>query len=167
VNNKTYSIFGAGGAGLYTGWRLLNGKAKSAKGKAKLLSPGDTLELYDWGKYDFSKKHPGTREPGARVCTWHYQDNKEKSYLELGGMRYAEYDEQNGGHLLVTTVIKRLGLDKYSRILMNQSTNCSFCATATCSFLKFPRAIPHPITSRAVAQAKVLTTDSTKSALWR
>ena len=111
MTNKTYSIFGAGGAGLYTGWRLLNGKPKNAKGKAKQLTAGDTLELYDWGKYDFSKKHPGTREPGARVCTWHYQDNKEKSYLELGGMRYAEYDEKTGGHLLVTTVIKLLGLD--------------------------------------------------------
>jgi hypothetical protein len=116
MTNKTYSIFGAGAAGLYTAWRLLNGKTKTAKGKAKLLAAGDTLELYDWGKYDFAKKNPGTREPGARVCTWHYQDNKEKSYLELGGMRYAEFNEKTGGHLLVTTVIKLLCLDNYSRI---------------------------------------------------
>ena len=122
MNAKTYSIFGAGGAGLYTAWRLLNGKARSPKGKAKMLTAGDSLELYDWGKYDFSKKNPGTREPGARVCTWHYQDNKEKSYLELGGMRYAEYNARTGGHLLVTTVIKRLGLDKHSRIF-NESND--------------------------------------------
>jgi hypothetical protein len=113
---KTYSIFGAGAAGLYTAWRLLSGKPKNANKTAKLLSNGDTLELYDWGKYDFSKKNSGTREPGARVCTWHYQDNKKKSYLELGGMRYAEYNKStNSGHLLVTTVIQRLELDKYSR----------------------------------------------------
>src|ERR1700674_1107526 len=116
MNTKTYCIFGAGGAGLYTGWRLLDGEPKDAEGEAKLLAAGDTLELYDWGKYDFSKKNPGTREPGARVCTWHYQDNKENSYLELGGMRYAEYNETNGGDLLVTTVIERLDLDQYSRI---------------------------------------------------
>jgi len=122
MKTKTYSIFGAGAAGLYTCWRLLNGKTRSAAGKAKLLVAGDNLELYDWGKYDFSKKHPGTREPGARVCTWHYQDNKEKSYLELGGMRYAEYDKKTGGHLLVTTVIKQLGLDNYSRIF-NESND--------------------------------------------
>jgi hypothetical protein len=122
MNAKTYSIFGAGGAGLYTAWRLLDGKAKTPKGKAKMLVAGDTLELYDWGKYDFSKKNSGTREPGARVCTWHYQDNKDKSYLELGGMRYAEYSAKTGGHLLVTTVIHRLGLDKYSRIF-NESND--------------------------------------------
>lgn len=123
MNPKTYSIFGAGAAGLYTAWRLLNGKAKTTKGMSKLVNKGDTLELYDWGKYDFSKKNPGTREPGARVCTWHYQDDKKKSYLELGGMRYAEYDETTGaGHLLVTTVLKRLGLDKYTRIF-NESND--------------------------------------------
>jgi len=120
---KTYSIFGAGAAGLYTAWRLLTGKPKNAKTTAKLLSKGDTLELYDWGKYDFSKKNSGTREPGARVCTWHYQNNKEKSYLELGGMRYAEYNKgTNSGHLLVTTVIRLLGLDKHSRIF-NESND--------------------------------------------
>jgi hypothetical protein len=61
---KTYSIFGAGAAGLYTAWRLLTGKSKDAKKAGKLLSKRDTLELYDWGKYDFSKKNSGTREPG-------------------------------------------------------------------------------------------------------
>ncbi|HXC07209.1 MAG TPA: hypothetical protein VNZ86_20755 [Bacteroidia bacterium] len=119
---KTYSIFGTGAAGLYTAWRLLNGKAKNEKGKAKMLVKGDVLELYDWGKYDFSKKEQGTRAPGARICTWHYKDDQTNSYLELGGMRYAEYDKKTGGHLLVTTVIQQLGLDKYSRIF-NEATD--------------------------------------------
>ena len=38
--NKTYSIFGAGAAGLYTAWRLLDGKA-NAKGKSKQLGKGE------------------------------------------------------------------------------------------------------------------------------
>jgi hypothetical protein len=117
---KTYSIFGAGAAGLYTAWRLLDGKPKSAKDKAKQLGKGDVLELYDWGQYDFSKAHSGTRAPGARVCTWHYQNDKTKSYVELGGMRYSEWDTSakdanNGkapGHRLVTTVIARSDLTK-------------------------------------------------------
>ncbi|HXP51173.1 MAG TPA: hypothetical protein VN922_14540 [Bacteroidia bacterium] len=123
---KTYSICGAGAAGLYTAWRLLNGKAKSEKSKSLMLTKGDVLELYDWGKYDFSKKEKGTRAPGARICTWHYKDDKNNSYLELGGMRYAEYDTKTGGHLLVTTVIKELGLDKYSRIFNEASDQLLF-----------------------------------------
>jgi len=112
---KTYSIFGAGAAGLYTAWRLLDGEPTSKLGAQKLLGAGDVLALYDWGKYDFSKKAPGTREPGARVCTWHYQDDRQKSYLELGGMRYAEWSaDTQSGHRLVTEVIKRLGLDEIS-----------------------------------------------------
>jgi hypothetical protein len=127
--NKTYSIFGAGASGLYTAWRLLDGKAKGSKFKSKQLAKGDTLELYDWGKYDFSKAHPGTRAAGARVCTWHYQDDKTKSYVELGGMRYSDWNGDNGGtaggHRVVTTVIKQMGLDKYS-VPFNESTNPLF-----------------------------------------
>lgn len=116
MSTKTYSIFGAGAAGLYTAWRLLNGEPISDQGKEKMLDKGDVLELYDWGKYDFSKKNPGSREPGARVCTWHYKNDQNLSYLELGGMRYAEWsDDTQSGHLLVTTVIKELGLDSISR----------------------------------------------------
>jgi hypothetical protein len=124
---KTYSIFGAGAAGLYTAWRLLNGEADKGKDPGKLLASGDTLELYDWGKYDFSKDDPGTRAAGARICTWHYQDDKKKSYLELGGMRYSEWDgtAQGGGHRLVTTVITKLDLDRYS-VPFNESTNPLF-----------------------------------------
>jgi hypothetical protein len=51
--NKTYSIFGAGAAGLYTAWRLLDGQPSSTNDQAKQLANGDTLELYDWGQYDF------------------------------------------------------------------------------------------------------------------
>lgn len=126
---KTYSIFGAGASGLYTAWRLLDGKPDAPKGKAKQLGKGDTLELYDWGKYDFSKQNPGTRAPGARVCTWHYKDDPGNSYLEVGGMRYSDWNGDNGptagGHRVVTTVIKELGLDKYS-VPFNESTNPLF-----------------------------------------
>jgi hypothetical protein len=58
MTQKTYSIFGAGAAGLYTAWRLLDGKTSDENGKSKQLAAGDTLELYDWGKYDFSKEYP-------------------------------------------------------------------------------------------------------------
>jgi hypothetical protein len=133
TKQKTYAIFGAGAAGLYTAWRLLNGESKTPGQPSKLLEKGDTLELYDWGQYDFSKETPGTRAPGARVCTWHYKDKPENSYLELGGMRYAAWDTSakhcnDGyapGHRLVTTVIHQLGLDKYS-IPFNESQNPLF-----------------------------------------
>jgi hypothetical protein len=127
--NKTYSIFGAGASGLYTAWRLLDGKAKGGKFKSKQLVKGDTLELYDWGKYNFSEAHPGTRAAGARVCTWHYQDDKTKSYVELGGMRYMDWNGDNsasaGGHRVVTKVIEEMGLDKHS-VPFNVSTNPLF-----------------------------------------
>ena len=125
MEKKTYSVFGTGAAGLYTAWRLLNGEdnnPKDSKFKKHQLVKGDILELYDWGKYNFSKANSETREPGARICTWFYNDNKKNSYLELGGMRYSEWDlnakEANGGlapgHRLVTKTICMLGLDKYS-----------------------------------------------------
>lgn len=123
---KTYSIFGAGASGLYTAWRLLGGKADGEKGRARQLAQGDTLELYDWGKYDFSTEFPGSRAAGARVCTWHYKDQKDSSYLELGGMRYSDWNGDNsgsaGGHRVVTTVIKELGLDQYA-VPFNTSSN--------------------------------------------
>jgi hypothetical protein len=129
MKNKTYSIFGAGAAGLYTAWRLLDGTTNSAKDKSKQLAKGDTLELYDWGKYDFSKDEPGTRSAGARVCSWYYNDDKNNSYLELGGMRYSDWDGKNDaaseGHRLVTTVIEQLDLKKYS-VPFNESTNPLF-----------------------------------------
>ncbi len=126
---KTYSIFGAGAAGLYTAWRLLNGITNSESAKAKQLQSGDTLELFDWGQYTFNKDNQGTREAGARVCTWHYKDDPNKSYLEVGGMRYSYWDGNNdgksGGHRLVTTVIEKLGLKPLS-VPFNESTNPLF-----------------------------------------
>jgi hypothetical protein len=123
MSKKTYSIFGAGAAGLYTAWRLLDGKSKLNKNE-KMLVKGDVLELYDWGKYDFSKKNPGTREPGARVCTWHYKDDKDNSYLELGGMRYLYWDgtPEGPGHRLVTKTIEELDLKKDS-VPFNESAD--------------------------------------------
>ena len=120
MTQKTYSIFGAGASGLYTAWRLLTGQCKQSKFNARQLKKGDVLELYDWGKYDFTKRYPGSRAAGARVCTWHYNDDKTDSYVELGGMRYSYWnripskdnpDPNNGlapGHRVVTTVISML-----------------------------------------------------------
>jgi len=129
---KTYSIFGAGAAGLYTAWRLLEGKPAGADG-SKLPAAGDVLELYDWGRYDFSKQHSGTRSAGARICTWFYKDDPDNSYLELGGMRYSHWDKKQKdnnnftapGHRLVTTVIEKLNLDRHS-IPFNVTNNQLF-----------------------------------------
>jgi hypothetical protein len=152
VEKKTYSVFGAGASGLYTLWRLLSGTPKSGQDAAKLPSEGDTLELYDWGRYDFSKAYPGTREPGARVCTWHYQGDPKNSYLELGGMRYSDWDSKakdaNGGtatgHRVVTTVIEQLGMTKYS-VPFNESTNPLFyLRTKNMFLLDFSSSNPAP-----------------------
>ncbi len=137
MKQKTYSIFGAGAAGLYTVWRLLNCKVRNPKYAAKQLKKGDVLELYDWGKYDFSKQHPGTRSAGARICTWYYNNDKTDSYVELGGMRYSYWDEKPSkafphpndglapGHRVVTKVISMLGLDEYS-VPFNVTSNQLF-----------------------------------------
>jgi len=133
MTTKTYSIFGAGAAGLYTAWRLLGGETRSEAGRKKQLARGDVLELFDWGNYDFTGENPELREPGARVCTWHYKDDPENAYLEVGGMRYSRWDshapDANGGtapgHRLVTTVISKLGLDPYV-VPFNESGNPLF-----------------------------------------
>src|ERR1035438_5440221 len=122
---KTYSIFGAGAAGLYTAWRLLGGgNTEDQEGNPKALRSGDTLELYDWGKYALNSEHPGTRAAEARVCTWHHDNHPNASYVEVGGIRYSEWDgsPEGAGHRLVTTVIKELGLDKDSAPF-HESTN--------------------------------------------
>lgn len=121
----TYSIFGAGASGLYTAWRLLDGTpCSSGKDQDKILKEGDTLQLFDWGNYNFLKKDHGTRAPGARVCTWHYNNDPQASYLELGGMRYSYWDGQpkTEGHRLVTTTIAKLGLDDIS-VPFNESSD--------------------------------------------
>ena len=137
MKHKTYSIFGAGAAGLYTAWRLLDGKARGSKHAAKQLKKGDILELYDWGRYDFSKQHPGTRAAGARICTWHYRNDSNNAYVELGGMRYSYWDDKPSkafpdpndglapGHRVVTKVISMLGLDEYS-VPFNVTSNQLF-----------------------------------------
>ena len=124
---KTYSIFGAGGSGLYTAWRLLSGTTDE-KNKDKQLAAGDVLELYDWGKYDFLGNGKETRPAGARVCTWHYKDDKSNSYLELGGMRYSEWDgtPDGQGHRLVTKVIEDLNLKQFA-IPFDESSNALYC----------------------------------------
>ncbi len=77
----TYSIFGAGPSGLYTAWRLVtSGKAVA----------GDTIELYDWGNYDFGSG--GTRAPSGRICTYYYQNDTSQSHIEAGGMRFILWD---------------------------------------------------------------------------
>ncbi len=137
MKTKTYSIFGAGAAGLYTAWRLLGGgDAKDQKHSPKALNSGDTLELYDWGKYTFNKENQGTRPAGARVCTMHYQDDASASYLEVGGMRYSEWDgtPEGQGHRLVTTVVEKLDLDKDS-VPFNESSNPLFYLRAKNMYL--------------------------------
>ncbi|HEY4243285.1 MAG TPA: hypothetical protein VGM88_25910 [Kofleriaceae bacterium] len=118
---RVYSIFGAGAAGLYTAWRLLEGKPIHGKA-SKQPRAGDVLELYDWGRYNFTAKDKHARSAGARICTWFYNNNHENSYLELGGMRYSYWNRKEKdtptstvpGHRLVTTVIEQLGLDVHA-----------------------------------------------------
>ena len=100
--SKVYKIFGAGPSGLYTAWRLVtSGKLKS----------GDQLDLYDWGKYDFNGDGQG-RSPSGRICSHHYQQKPDNSYIEIGGMRFIEWDKsKKEGHLLVTKTIADLKLD--------------------------------------------------------
>ncbi len=123
MKSKKHAIFGAGASGLYTAWRLLNGVSKVGKPVKKLVE-GDVLELYDWGDYDFSEQDPGTRASGARVCTWHYQNDKSNSYLELGGMRYSYWDGKphSEGHRVVTQTIKLLRLEPFS-VPFNESAD--------------------------------------------
>ena len=99
-----YTIFGAGPGGLYTAWRL----ASSGK-----LTTGDAIELIEWGQYSFAAGDGGTRLPAGRICTHHYQGDAGNSYIEIGGMRYLEWTQDNPGegHQLVTKTISALRLD--------------------------------------------------------
>ncbi|WP_425074897.1 hypothetical protein [Sagittula sp. S175] len=109
----TYAIFGAGPSGLYTAWRLIT------SGKA---TPDDSITLYEWGIYDFE----GTgqyRQPAGRICSHHVSlpgqpQDLDASYIEIGGMRFIEWDGQNydkdgkpaEGHRMVSQVIRDLGM---------------------------------------------------------
>jgi len=98
----THTIFGAGPGGLYTAWRL----ATSGK-----LAAGDSIELVEWGSYAFEPGDGGTRLPAGRICTHHYLADPSSSYIEVGGMRFLEWDpKKNAGHQLVTYTINALGL---------------------------------------------------------
>ncbi|PVM86865.1 hypothetical protein DDF62_17590 [Caulobacter radicis] len=98
----TYTIFGAGPAGLYTAWRLVTG------GKAVA---GDTIQLYEWGDYAFDGPGSGTRLPAGRIVTHFCNDDPRQSYIEAGGMRFIQWDAtKSEGHQLVTLTIEKLGL---------------------------------------------------------
>ncbi|MDG2531316.1 hypothetical protein [Caulobacter endophyticus] len=98
----TYTIFGAGPAGLYTAWRLVTG------GKAVA---GDTIQLYEWGDYAFEGPGSGTRLPAGRIVTHFCNDDPRQSYIEAGGMRFIQWDAtKSEGHQLVTLTIEALGL---------------------------------------------------------
>ncbi|MCA9537776.1 MAG: FAD-dependent oxidoreductase [Myxococcales bacterium] len=93
-------IFGAGPGGLYTAWRLVEG------GGARR---GDVIELYDWGNYQFETG--GTREPAGRICTYHHNGDSTQSYIEVGGMRFLQWDPKTqSGHRLVSEVVEQLKL---------------------------------------------------------
>ena len=100
---STYTIFGGGPGGLYTAWRLL---------KSGTLTTSDSIEIVEWGNYDYDVDGTGTRLPAGRICSHHYQNDVNNSYIEVGGMRYIEWDPvKKEGHQLVTTTIAELGLD--------------------------------------------------------
>ncbi len=98
---RTYTIFGAGPSGLYTAWRLVSSGA---------LGSGDQVDLVEWGSYDFGGGVTGTRRPAGRICTHHLAGSTSNSYVELGGMRFIEWDGAQG-HQLVTKTLGCLGLD--------------------------------------------------------
>jgi hypothetical protein len=101
-----YKIFGAGPGGLYIAWRLATG------GK---LTAADSIELVEWGDYDFDGLNRGARAPAGRICSYHYNKDPNQSYIELGGMRFVQWGKdpttgQLTGHQLVTKTISMLGL---------------------------------------------------------
>lgn len=96
-----YVIVGAGAAGLYTAYRLLQGGT---------LNPSDTVRLYEW-----------SNRPGGRIYTYTFPPGVGSNglYCEFGGMRFA-IDKTNfpdpakitEGHVLVQQAIVALGLQK-------------------------------------------------------
>lgn len=98
-----YKIFGAGPGGLYTAWRLITG------GK---LTPEDSVELVEWGDYSFTRGE-GTRQPAGRICSYHHQGDPTQSYIEVGGMRFEQWNNEKAvGHFLVSWTVEKLGLKK-------------------------------------------------------
>lgn len=104
-----HTIFGAGPSGLYAAWRLVTGTTIDGD---PLVAQGDTIELIEWGAYAFEDDDGGTRLPAGRICTHHYEGDVSHSYIEVGGMRYLQWDsDKRAGHQLVTKTISELGLD--------------------------------------------------------
>ena len=98
-----YVIVGAGAAGLYTAYRLLNGGT---------LNAGDTVRLFEWSD-----------RPGGRICTYTFPASVYPAgttpnglYCEFGGMRFAtdtnfpDPAKIVEGHVLVQQTIIALNL---------------------------------------------------------
>lgn len=99
---SNYAIFGGGPAGLYSAWRLLT---------SGTLSSSDTIDIYEWGNYDYQANGDGDRTPAGRICSYHYQKNPDQSYIEVGGMRFIEWDSASKtGHQMVSITINKVGL---------------------------------------------------------
>lgn len=97
-----YSIFGGGPGGLYTAWRLISGGT---------LKESDTVEIYEWGNYDYEGNGDGDRTPAGRICSYHHNKNPDQSYIEVGGMRFIEWNSKKAsGHQLVSLTINKLTL---------------------------------------------------------
>ncbi|MEX2586997.1 MAG: hypothetical protein WD602_03255 [Actinomycetota bacterium] len=99
----TYKIFGGGPGGLFTAWRLATGGT---------LEAGDSIEVFEWGDFDFEGPGSGTRPPAGRICSYHHHNDPNQSYVEVGGMRFVEWKPATAqGHQLVTKTIRLVGLD--------------------------------------------------------
>jgi hypothetical protein len=93
-----YVVVGAGAAGLYTAWRLL---------QSGTLSDGDTVQLYEW-----------SMRPGGRILSYTFPESVGGNglYCEFGGMRFAtdpafpDPSKIREGHLLVQHAVIALGL---------------------------------------------------------
>lgn len=97
-----YTIFGGGPGGLYTAWRLLT---------CGELTASDSVELYEWGNYDYEGNGDGDRAPAGRICSYHYKQDPSQSYIEVGGMRFIDWDScSHTGHQLVSLTINAVGL---------------------------------------------------------
>lgn len=101
----SYVIVGAGAAGLYTAYRLLQGAT---------LKAGDTVKLFEWSK-----------RPGGRIYSYTFPQSAYPSgmtanglYCEFGGMRFAtdpSFPNPAGikeGHVLVQQMIIALDLQE-------------------------------------------------------
>jgi Flavin containing amine oxidoreductase len=93
-----YVIAGAGAAGLYTAYRLL---------QSATLKADDTVKVYEWAK-----------RPGGRILTYTFPDavGGNGLYCEFGGMRFAtdpnfpNASKISEGHVLVQHMVINMGL---------------------------------------------------------